>query len=154
MRKEQYELLKRMLNKYNRVSYAHEYFFGISYKGNIYMIHCTAKELLPLLKLDKASRGAGYSLRFRPTREQKELLMSKSDKALLCSKEFFDSEVKNSKYNKGEIFEKMLTEFFGQKWVKDSVPFTDAGDIEVEGTAYQIKYENATFTNERILARL
>ena len=148
------ELLRLMLGKYNRLAYTHEYLLGISYKGNIYVIHCQAEDLLPVVKLDKASRGAGYALRFRPTRAQKELLMSMGDKMLLCSKDFFDSTVKNSQYNKGEILEKMLTEFFGQKWVKDSVPFTKAGDIEVDGIAYQIKFENATFTNEKILARL
>lgn len=148
------ELLMAMLKKYNKVAYTHNYFLGISYKGNIYVVYCRAEDLLPVVKLDKASRGAGYALRFRPTRAQKELLMSMSDKMLLCSKEFFDSAVKNSRYNKGEILEKMLTEFFGQKWVKDSVPFTKAGDIEVDGIAYQIKFENATFTNEKILARL
>ena len=152
--KEYTELLRLMLSKYSKLAYAHDYLLGISYKGNIYVIHCQAEELLPVVKLSKASRGAGYALRFRPTRAQKELLMSMNDKMLLCSKEFFDSEVKNSRYNKGEILEKMLTEFFDQKWIKDSIPFTKAGDVEVNGIAYQIKYENATFTNEKILARL
>ena len=62
--------------------------------------------------------------------------------------------VKNSKYNKGEIFEKLMTEHYGQTWVKDSVPFTKDGDLTVDGVAYQIKYESATFTNEKTLMNL
>lgn len=60
---------------------------------------------------------------------------------------------KDSKYNRGEIFEKMVTELNGQEWEKDNVPFTDDGDLTVDGIAYQIKFEKATFTSEKQLAR-
>ena len=106
-----------------------------------------------ILKLDKASRGAGYALRFCPNNAQKAFLLAKGA-TVLCSKEFFETSVKNSIYNKGEIFEKMVTESFGQEWEKDNIPFTEAGDLEVNGIAYQIKFEKATFTNEKILARM
>ena len=59
--------------------------------------------------------------------------------------------VETTKYNKGEIFEKLITEYFGMKWEKDNVPFTEGGDIEINGKAFQIKYEKATFTNEKFL---
>ena len=36
-------------------------------------------------------------------------------------------------------------------WEKDNVPFTEGGDIEINGKAFQIKYEKATFTNEKFL---
>lgn len=63
-------------------------------------------------------------------------------------------EVENSRYNKGEIFEKMVTENAGQEWHKDSVPFTMDSDVTINNVAYQIKYQSATFTNEKILIRL
>jgi hypothetical protein len=66
----------------------------------------------------------------------------------------FETLVEESKYNKGEIFEKLVTENFGQEWTKDNVPFTKGGDLTVNGIAYQIKFEKATFTNEKTLARL
>ena len=80
------------------------------------------------------------------------MLLQKSE--VLCSASFFDSMVADSKYNAGEIFEKMVTEYFGQVWVKDNIPFTEAGDIETDGVAYQIKYQKATFCNEKSLANL
>lgn len=73
---------------------------------------------------------------------------------VLCSTSIFDSIVADSRYNKGEIFEKLVTEYYGQQWYKDSVPFTDGGDMVADGIAYQIKFEGATFTNERSLMNL
>ena len=72
----------------------------------------------------------------------------------LCSTKFFDETVTATKYNKGEVFEKMVTESYGQEWKKDNVPFTEDGDLTADGIAYQIKFEKATFTNEKSLHRL
>ena len=145
-------LFKTMIDRYNAVAYTHEYIWGYEYKGNIYMSSTSADYMPIVCKLDKASRGAGYSLRFCPNSQQKITLMTSA--TLLCSKKYFDSEVENSIYNRGEIFEKMVTEYFGQVWEKDNVPYTEAGDIEVDGVAYQIKFEKATFTNEKTLTKI
>lgn len=48
----------------------------------------------------------------------------------------------------------MVTEFYGQEWTKDNAPFTEDGDLTANGIAYQIKFEKATFTNEKTLARM
>ena len=72
----------------------------------------------------------------------------------LCSSEYFEDIVNNSKYNNGEIFEKLVTEYFGQVWTKNNVPFTEDGDITINKVAYQIKFQKATFCNEKSLASL
>lgn len=145
-------LFANMINRYNEVAFTHNYIWGFTYKHNVYMA-ITTSEVMPLVcKLDKASRGAGYALRFCPTTDQKLVLMPSA--TLLCSEKFFNEQVAESKYNNGEIFEKMVTEYFGQVWVKDNIPFTEAGDIETDGVAYQIKYQKATFCNEKSLANL
>ena len=146
-------LFEKMISRYNELSYAHNYIYGFYFQNMVYMVETTAEVMPYILKLDKASRGAGYSLRFCPTKEQKAFLLTKSAK-VLCSKEFFEISVKESKYNKGEIFEKMVTEFYKQEWTKDNVPFTEDGDLTVSGIAYQIKFEKATFINEKTLARM
>ena len=148
-------LLNNMIKRYNRLAYTHNYIFGFIFKGNVYAVLTTAEVLPYILTLDKASSkcGGGYNLRFNPTNEQKVLLLSKGAE-LICSTKFFLETVENSKYNKGEIFEKLCTENVGQKWEKDNIPFTDGGDLTVDGIAYQIKFEKATFTNEKTLARL
>lgn len=143
---------KSLIDRYNALAYTHEYIWGFEYKGNIYMTFTNAEVMPYVCKLDKASRGAGYALRFCPTVEQKLLLMAGAK--VICSKAYFEAEFASCKYNRGEVFEKLVTERFGQVWVKDSVPFTKAGDIVLDGTHYQIKYQQATFCNEKSLANL
>ena len=141
-------IFERLINFYESKAYAHEYIFGFTFAKNVYMVQVDASILPYIMTLDSASRGQGYSLRFKPNKNQKALLMEKGA-TLLCSEQMFMDEVETSKYNRGEIFEKLVTERFGQVWTKDNVPYTEAGDIEVDGVAIQIKYEKATFTNEK-----
>ena len=105
-----------------------------------------------VLCLDCASRGAGYSIRFCPTNDQKLFLLNRS--TILCSEKFFNDTCASSIYNRGEIFEKLVTEWFGQVWKKDNIPFTEAGDIEVDGIAIQIKFQKSTLANEKTLERV
>lgn len=145
-------LFMALINRYNALAFTSNYIWGFTYKGNIYMTTTDHSFLPYICKLDKASRGAGYALRFCPNNKQKIALISKAE--VLCSKKYFDEVKASSKYNRGEIFEKMVTEHFNQKWEKDNIPFTKAGDIEINGIAYQIKFEKATFCNEKTLANL
>lgn len=146
-------LLNDMISKYNQLSATHSYIFGFVYKKNVYVVEATSEVLPFILTLTEASRNQGYALRFAPTNEQKVFLLSLNC-AVICSKDYFNNVVDNSKYNRGEIFEKMITERCGQTWNKDNVPFYEDGDITVDGKAYQIKFEKATFINESQLARL
>jgi hypothetical protein len=142
-----------LLTEYNNLAYTHNYILGFELKGVVYAVNVTA-EILPLVtKLDKASRGAGYALRFKPTIAQKLMLVAKGA-YILGSAEWFKQEVASNNYNIGENFERIITERAGQTWTKNSVPFTIDGDLTVDGVAYQIKYQGATFTNEKTLARL
>lgn len=145
-------LFMNLIDRYNAVAYTHEYIWGFEYKGNIYMSMTDSSAMAYVCKLDKASRGCGMALRFCPTTDQKLALMAGAQ--VLCSKKYFEEVYADSKYNRGEIFEKMVTEYFGQEWEKDNVPFTEDGDITVDGIAYQIKFQKATFCNEKSIANL
>lgn len=146
-------LKEKMVEFYNTHAYTHEYMFGFRFNGNIWMVKVTSQILPFVLMLDKASRGAGYALRFKPNKAVKTLLLSKGA-TIVCSEKLFDELCESSKYNKGEIFEKLVTEMFGQTWEKDNVPFTDDGDLTVDGIAYQLKFEKATFINEKQMMRM
>ena len=124
------------------------------FNGNVYATFTDESVLPYVCCLDKASskNGGGYSLRYKPNKAQKATLFANSEKTfIVCSVEFFNEMVATTKYNKGEIFEKLVTEYFGINWEKDNIPFTDGGDVEINGKAFQIKYEKATFTNEKFL---
>lgn len=139
---------KTMIDFYNERSYTHHYIFGVSYKGTVYAVHAESDVLPYQLMLDRASRGAGMALKFKPNNAQRIALIAMGAE-VVCSTAELEHLFKTSKYNRGEIFEKLVTEMYGQTWEKDNVPFTKAGDIEVDGVAYQIKYEKATFLTEK-----
>lgn len=145
-------LFNNMTARYHALSAAHDYLMGFRFDGNIYMVMMSESEVNNVICLDKASRGAGYALRFKPNKSQK-LYMLSLGASVLSSAKFFDETVANSQFNKGEIFEKMVTEAYGQRWCKDSVPFYMQGDINIDGIEVQIKFESATFTNEKLLAK-
>lgn len=145
-------IFKMLIDRYNAVAYTHNYIWGFEYKKVIYMAFTDAEVMPYICKLDKASRGAGQSLRFCPKEDQKLLLMAGAQP--LCSSAYFNDMVESSIYNRGEIFEKLVTEHFGQVWVKDNVPFTEGPDVEIDGVPYQIKYQKATFCNEKSINNL
>ena len=146
-------LMHAMITAYDSHAYTHEYIFGFTFRHNVYMVKANASVLPYIMKLDRASRGQGMALRFKPDKEQKTLLLTMGA-TLLCSEAYFNDVYAACKYNRGEVFEKMVTESFGQEWEKDNIPYTEAGDVTVNGIAYQIKFEKATFTNEKSLSRV
>ena len=148
-------LLNAFINAYNNAASTHNYIFGFEFQGNIYATFTDSSVLPFILKLDKASskNGGGYSLRFQPNRKQKFLLLSLNSK-IVCSADFFNNECKNSKYNKGEIFEKLLTEKYQQEWKKDNTSFTIDGDLTINEISYQIKFYKGTFMNEREFVKM
>ena len=73
-------LFKSMIDRYNEHAFTHEYIWGFCYKGNIYMTITDSSMMNLICKLDRASRGAGYSLRFCPNTDQKVLLMAQDRK--------------------------------------------------------------------------
>lgn len=146
-------LFYHMITRYTEFSATPYFIFGFIYKQNVYAVRANRNILPLILKLDKASRGAGYSLRFCPTAAQKVFLLSQGAE-WICSKQSLLSLVKNSPYNRGEIFEKLLFQKNKQPWRKTSSPFYHSGDLVIGNIDYQIKFERATFLNERSLRRL
>jgi hypothetical protein len=151
------EAMKNQLaNAYTANAFTHDYILTFNVDGFLYAYeqHMNADELASVAKLDKASRGNGYSLRFRPTNSEKRELVRKGAKRLMSTAAFIGL-YKSHKYNRGETAEMIVTEqMFGQTWEKDSVPFNQGADIYTDDKAYQHKHEGATFCNEGQLARL
>lgn len=146
-------LLATMTTAYEKYSYTDSYIFGFSYKGNVYMVKADNSVLPYMLTINKASRGAGFALRFIPTVAQKIALLAMGAE-VLCSTSYLNETAIYSGYNKGEIFEMLVTEHFGQEWEKDYLPFYKGADLVTEEGKFQIKFERATFTTEKQLTRL
>lgn len=148
------EIVKKMLQDgYNSIAFTDKYIMVYVVNHAVFFTVCDSKLVDRVTCLDRASRGYGYSLRFKPNKGQKVMLMAENARCL-CSEKYFNELVCGTKYNRGEIAEKLVTEYFGQVWEKDNIPFTKAGDIEINGVAYQIKFEKATFCTEKSLDNL
>lgn len=145
-------MLTKMLKFYTDHAYTNNYIMGFSFKNYVYAVHKNASDLASMLKIDKASRGQGLSLRYRPVKAQKIKMLF--DAECMGSMNTLTAIAKAMHINKGEAFEKMVTEAHGQTWHKDSLAFTDGADLTADGIDYQIKFEEATFINEGQIRRL
>jgi hypothetical protein len=137
-----------MIKIYRQFSAADNYILGFVYEKMLYMVR--VDEIMPrYLHVEEASRNQGENLRLRLKRKHKEQLMKKAPICLGSVDCLHDS-----KYNKGEIFEKLVTEYYGQEWKKDTIPFWVQGDINLNGEEVQIKLDSATLMNTKQIARL
>lgn len=135
-----------MLNYYNKTSASHKYILGFDYNNNIYMITVSTKIIQSIIRLESTGRD-GYALRYKPNNKIKTYLLTLGA-IVLCSTEYFNHIVNTTKYNKGEVFERLITEYYNQEWCKDNIDYRVQGDININDTEVQIKYERATFITE------
>ena len=141
-----------MMNLYNALSASHLYILGFMVQNILYYAMMDFETLAKYMNMDRASsaRGGFAKLRIKLTREQKAELLRIAKQ---CGT--VEDLTKDSHYNKGENFERVITELFtAEKWVKDSVPFNVAGDLFHNGEQIQIKLDGATLVEEKTLVRL
>lgn len=139
---------RTMINNYRKYSAADAYIIGFVANKMLYFVEMA--EVAPrFLNVEVASRNQGENLRLRLKKNHKATLMKKNP-ICLGSAEMLNDE----KYNKGEIFEKAVTEYYGQEWEKDTIPFWVQGDINLNGKEVQIKLDSATFVNTKQIAKL
>lgn len=137
-----------MIKNYKCFSVAEAYIIGFVYDGQVYMLE-TSNIRPSFLNVETASRNQGLNLRFRLKKAQKESLMKKNPVCLGSA-----SILESGKYNKGENFERAVTEYFNQTWKKDTIPFYVDGDITVNNKKIQIKFDGATLTNTKQIKKL
>ena len=141
-----------MINRYNALSASTAYIIGFVLNGLLY--YTMSAHINPdFLKYDRMSskRGGWAKIRVRLTSADRKALVEYGKAVLIGSAELLT----DTKYNKGECFERVITETLtGKQWVKDSVPFNVAGDITLNGEQVQIKFDGAELTNEKMLMRI
>ena len=141
-------MVKRTMMKwYEKFSAADGYIVGFVMDKMLYMVEM--ERIAPrFLNVEEASRNQGENLRLRLKKAQKQSLAKKA--ICLGSADVLTAD----KYNKGELFEKVVTEYYGQEWEKDTIPFYMQGDINVNGRELQIKLDSATLANSKMLEKL
>lgn len=146
--------LNEMVALYNALSAADGYIVGFILNHLLYYIKVDGHLPTEILKFDRASskRGGMAKVRVRLGADFRKAVVANGQAVLLGSEELLNT---LDKWNRGERFERMITETLTtEKWVKDSVPFNVAGDIELNGKQIQIKFDDAELTNEKTLMRI
>ena len=142
-----------MIARYNALAVATAYIIGFVLDGMLYYI-MSAHIADEFLKLDRMSskRGGWAKIRVKLTSADRKALVACGKAIMLGSADLLNTA---DKYNKGERFERVITETLtGETWMKDSVPFNVAGDITLNGEEVQIKFDGAELTNEKTLMRM
>ena len=138
-----------LLNAYKATSAAVAYIIGFLMNGMVYAIYLND---LPdwLIRMDResTSHGGARKLRIRMNPIARHRLMNMGAAYIGTA-----AEILASRKNKGEAFEQWVTENAGQEWHKDSTPYYMDGDITINGTKYQIKFESASLANENTIAK-
>lgn len=149
---EQY--MKQVYNN-NAFTGAH-YIVGYREDGIVYMAIFSNFHFVELAKLTTGSRKAGHCLRYTQTNTAVTTLKARADYIIpLCTVAELEAlawcwngtECKQA--NRGKAFERLVTEYFGQVWEDDSIPWWEGPDIEINGIGYQIKYDRCNFCNEK-----
>jgi len=141
-----------MQRKYNKHSAADEYWFAFPRRGKVYFIklrHIPRKYMR--LTHAASSRGGYAKIKLYISSAECDEAIQKGKAIYLCEESELDSDLG---HNRGENVERIITETYTtQTWIKDSVPFWIAGDIEINGKQIQIKFIGAELTNESTLQK-
>lgn len=151
-----------MLKEYHETTYTHKYVMGAKTKTSVraYLMDFSLEELEMMFATVTDSRGYEV-VRYVSNRKKIEYMETHcSMKIELCDIETFETtrrhktNRKGVEYieNRGEYFEYLIAEHFNvTQNEKSNLKHTEGGDIEINGIAYQVKYEGAgIFTGRKV----
>lgn len=130
---------EELLRIYEATSAARRTVLGFAIGKYVYMVILDAlrSEWVELVT-EASKRGSESKLR---------LSLNKWDKAKLRSKAIQVGTIdllNTVKGNKGDSWEKWVSEHYGIEWTKSQTIYTQDGDITVAGEKLQVKWENGT----------
>lgn len=143
-----------MLTEYNKTTYTHHYIMGVRLKELIvaYFIDLDLEGLEKLFTSLTTSRNTKV-IRYSSTKAKIEYLNTHCIKSVvLCDSDSFENSrrIKTNRFgkqyveNRGEYFEYLVAQAFGGiQNEMSNLKHTEGGDIEINGTAYQVKFEGA-----------
>lgn len=155
---------KYLIDGYTKVAYTSNYVYGWPDKatGMVYAYVCkNSDNLLPYItKLDRASQknGGTYQLKFKPDMAQKAIIIEAANEIkAICTIDYMEkvrAEATGNEKNRGYIFERLVCEAFGFiQNTKANEKATDCGDaVDMDGNHYQVKFNKATYIDEKTLA--
>lgn len=144
---------------YNRLAGCHAYLIFFQYGKEIYMAECDriaqkwcyeSRESHRRNKAGEIVGGGEQKWSMRMNKAHKEQLINKGAKVVFTVEEFNEMPYKN----KGQRIEGWLhREYDLGEYKPDSKRFDKGGDVVINGIEYQVKFENASLTNVRVLRK-
>jgi hypothetical protein len=153
-------ILNYLIKSYNELAYTHNYIMGYVAEGMVYGARLeNAENILTFItSLDRASKknGGTLQLKYKPNKKQVAVVIENATEIkAICSVDYLEKLNKETRHNRGQIFETLSAKVFGGYQVeKKNAKFTECGDIIVNNRHYQVKYLKATFTDERTIKNL
>jgi len=156
------EIIKKVLvDGYNKVAATHNYIFGWIEQGMVmgYRVMDAENLLAWITTTDRASQknGGTIQLKFKPNKAQKLMITTEAAEIkFICTEDYMENIREHStgrEKNRGYIFERLACEAFGlEQNTQPNAKATDCGDgRDANGTEYQIKFNTATFIDEKTL---
>ena len=151
-------IYNQLINDYNTMTATHDYILAWATKGTItaYIIHETDIANVSVKDTASQKNGGKTSVRFKPNKAQKEYITAKSKTHFtVCTVDDLENGAKTNGKNKGQYLETLIERITkGTLSTIANLDFTKGGDININGTEYQIKLEKATFCNETSISNL
>lgn len=149
------EKIKFWLEKYEEFNGCNCYEVYFLYRHNLYKIELKKLDT-SLVKLgrESSSKGGYEKLRLNVTSAKKqEWLMSGKAKKLMSEEKFIELAQKQE-LNKGQTCEYLSAKARKQEYTLDSTRFDKAGDVNLKRKKIQVKFENASLTQLRTIAKV
>ena len=145
-----------LVNGYHRNAYTSRYVMGYQKAGTVYasVVTMTPELLKAISKVWASSdKEKSLALRYRPNQKQIAMIeRSATTVKAICTVDELQTLASKIKGNLGDAFEILTIQAFnGHKVGKQNTDFMTAGDMVVDGTHYQVKYNKATFTTVKTL---
>ena len=152
---ENLEKIKFWLEKYEELNGCNCYEIYFNFKHEIYKIELKKLDI-SFVKIgrESSSKGGWEKLRLAITSAKKqEWLLSGKAKKLMSEQKLIEL-AEDKGLNKGQACEYLSAKARKQEYTLDSTRFDKAGDVNLKRKKIQVKFENASLTQLRTIAKV
>lgn len=147
--------VKKYLNLYENFNGCNCYEIYFLYRHTLYKIELKKLDsTFVKLARESSSKGGYEKLRLSITSELKQNWLISGQAKELMSEEKFLKLAESEGLNKGQACELISAKARKQEYKLDSTRFDKAGDVNLKRKRIQVKYENASLTQLRTIAKV
>ena len=147
--------IEKWLELYEKFNGCNCYEIYFLYRHDLYKIELKTLGI-EMLKMGKESskKGGHLKLRLAVTSAIKQAWIASGKAKKLMSEEKFVEVAQDLGINKGQVCEYLSAKARKQEYTLDSTRFDKAGDVNLKRKKIQVKFENASLTQLRTIAKV